>query len=485
MIFRSKIKHEPSIPDQHIKRQQDELKQQQAAELNETLQKRRWWYALAIGLLIASALAHQGLMLLAALFVLIVAAIPEIWYRWGLQNLTVYQKLERHHILFGAEVKLHVSIEENRKLLPLPWLQVSNKIMPPLALATHTSASIKRKDTLAGTWLLWPMQRVTRVYSLRCLERGYHTFGPVELNSSDPLGWLENSKLAVTGKSMVVYPPIVPMESLGFSSVHPLGESVTPHALFEDPLRFAGVRDYAPGDDLRRVHWKATARAGEMRSKMYEPPALRRLLVVMDVWNYMPELHGADLELQELTITAAASLAIWGLEEGYQVGMLANCGMVTSPLGTLSATVATTSDFAGGDQRKIWPLEISAGSLVSIPYASEQGQYELLLETFGRLYPQNFVTLATAVNSADELFAQGTTVLLVTAANSLHETTVRRLQEMRSRRGIKVHLVLTNDEALPVATDGFVVHYLSGKEHWHEYSHTDLSATGQQGFQLD
>jgi uncharacterized protein (DUF58 family) len=157
--------------------------------------------------------------------------------------------------------------------------------------------------------------------------------GPVRLTSSDPFGWLECEVTVPAQESLVVYPLIAPLEAFGFSSVHPLGEYVTSRRLLEDPLRVVGVRDYVLGDDPRRIHWKATAHAGALRSKVYDPPALRRLLLLLDVWNYSESAKGTDLAIQELTIAAAASLGVWALDEGYLVGLLANCSMVTPSAG--------------------------------------------------------------------------------------------------------------------------------------------------------
>jgi ATPase family associated with various cellular activities (AAA)/Protein of unknown function DUF58 len=83
----------------------------------------------------------------------------------------------------------------------------------------------------------------------------------------------------------------------------------TPRRLLEDPLRVAGVREYVLGDDPRRIHWKATARAGELRSKIYEPSSRYRLLMLLDINSYPEPWMGLDSEIQELSI-AAASLAL-------------------------------------------------------------------------------------------------------------------------------------------------------------------------------
>ena len=272
----------------------------------------------------------------------------------------------------------------------------------------------------------------------------------------------------------MVYPLIAPLEALGLSSVHPLGEHSTTRRLLEDPLQVAGVRDYVLGDDPRRIHWKATARTGALRSKVYETPALRRLLLLLDVWNYSEAAGGTDLEIQELTIATAASLGIWALDEGYMVGLLANCSMIAPYAGqALPASQLTEESATITLDRE----EFSAGDLSpatdSVPFSSDDGQYERLLSTLARLAPESSGSIGVLMDTEERMFPLGTTVLLVSAASSLDEGTIERLQDLRMR-GAAVHLMLTGnpDASENVETYDLPVHFVGGKEKWHELTRT-------------
>ncbi|HLI06685.1 MAG TPA: DUF58 domain-containing protein [Ktedonobacteraceae bacterium] len=455
-------------------------------EPDETLKQRRAWYALALILFVLSAVLQESILFLAALFTLLVGLVPDLWYRLALRHLLVRQAVDHQHAFFGEDVTLSISIE-NQKLLPLPWLQVENKITPPLALIPRKTSRLQmvRRDTLSSTWLLWSFQRVTRHYRMRCEERGFHTFGPVRLSSSDPFGWLESDLTVPASVALLVYPLVVPVQAFGLAPVNPLGENVLPRPLLEDPLRVSGIRDYVLGDDPRRIHWKATAHAGELKSKIYEPPALRRLLILLDVWNYDQRTEKTDPEMQEFTISAAASLAMWALDEGYMVGLLANGALAASraeqeagkaKVQETMQQVAAKRDVHRGDG-EILPLpEVVSGS-ARVPFASDPKQYELLLSTLARLVPQYNSSIRAVIDMDDEMFPDGTTILLVSAASSLDEETVERLLELR-RRNNAVYLALTNDldEENLTPTYGLPVHFLGGKEHWREL----LKAVGEQ-----
>jgi uncharacterized protein (DUF58 family) len=452
------------------------------------LKKRRTWYILAFVLFALSLPLHEPLLFLASLFIAMIGLIPDIWYRQGLRHLLVRQRLDQHQLFFGDDVVLSVVIE-NQKLLPLPWLDVENKITPPLAILAHRPRLLQKteQDTLLSTWLLWSFQRVTRRYRMRCDTRGLHVFGPVRLRCSDPFGWLETDLTVPVGEALLVYPLVVPLEALGLSSIHPFGEHASQRRLLEDPLRVVGVRDYLLGDDPRRIHWKATAHAGILRSKIYEPSSIRRLLLLLDAWNYMDETKGSDSELQELTITTAASLATWGLEEGYQVGLLANCAVALSPF---EDGIGDEMLYEVQKAEKMMVTEMSA-PMVSVPFSLDAEQQERLLATLARLVPRFNTTIERVIDTEERMFPLGTTILLISAVRTLNEATVERLLEMRMR-GAAMHLILTGSEdELKTDIYDLSVHYPGGKEKWRELIATvnsgerDSSGTREASLQLD
>jgi uncharacterized protein (DUF58 family) len=439
------------------------------------LKRRRPWYWLALLLFVISLFSRQPLLFLAALFTFLLAIVPDLWYRNAFRHLVVRQYVNHHNVFFGEEVTLSVSFE-NHKFLPLPWLKVENKIAPPLAIVSKTTSRLQnaRREALTGIWLLWAYQQVTRQYRMRCQERGFHRFGPISLSSSDPFGWLQCEETVLAVESLVVYPLIAPLEALGLSSMHPLGEHITARRLLEDPLRVAGVRDYLLGDDPRRIHWKATARAGALRSKVYETPALHRLLLLLDVWNYSEAARGPDLEIQELTIATAASLGIWALDEGYMVGLLTNSSMVMPlPGQALPMSVPTQESDTIKVDREDFSASVLSPATTSIPFSSDDGQYERLLSTLGRLVPRSSGSIGALMDMEESMFPFGTTVLLVSATSSLDEGTIERSLDLRMR-STAVHLVLTGnpDASETVETYDLPVHYVGGKEKWHELIRT-------------
>lgn len=450
--------------------------------------KVRPWYVLALVLFLLSMIAQQQLLLLAALFSFLIGTIPGFWYHHTLHHLVVQRQVKPERLFCGEEIVLTVSIE-NQKLFPVPWLEFESDVTPLLPVLRRHSMKRENLGQIANTWVLWSFQRVTRHYRTRCYARGFYTFGPIILSSSDPFGWLESNVTVPLHNAILVYPLIAPPAAFGLSSLHPFGEDATPHHLLEEPLRVRGVRDYQLGDDPRRIHWKATAHAGSLRSKIYEYSNQQRLLVLLDTGRNDKSWMGMNTEMQEFCIATAASLAVWALDEGYMVGLLTNCAILTSPASEQTGASETSIHVENKIPEKPLTVEMSAPG-VSVPFACGHGQYEHLLSMLARLVPHDNEPIETIIHRGDTMFSAGTTVILVSEATTLTQAAVDQLLEVRTR-GIAIQMMLAGDQVTPVETYNVPVQYLGGGVRWHELIHaffeenSQTSATRSIQLQLD
>ena len=409
--------------------------------------RRRPWYMLTALLLLLSALTRQPVVFFAAGFTLVLAVLPEVWDCLALRHLRIAHQLSLTKACFGEPVTLTLHVE-NHKWLPLPWVEVEDEIPAVVDVLNGSVAPTYKpeRNRMVNACSLWAFQRVTRRYHLRCLQRGTHVFGPTTIRSSDPFGWLVQEEQIATRTTLVVYPLLAPLTAFGLSARSPFGEHTAPQHLLDDPLRVAGVRAYQWGDEPRRIHWKATARTGLLQSKQYEPATQRRLFLFLDCRTFLESWLGIDPDLQELTISAAASIASWALEEGSLVGLATN-----------SLTPAHLES-----QRRV-------GTHARVPLARGIRQQALLLETLGRLVTYFSLPIGEVIDAERALLPIGTTVLLVSPARTLQSETLQRLLDVR-RQGMAVRLALTGEreQGLPALTDMFPVHWLGGKEVWHE-----------------
>ena len=215
----------------------------------EQLRSRRPWYLVGAALLLASVVFHQPLVFVAGLLALALGPIPELWYRFCFAGLVYRRHLSERRVFFGETVTLRLSVE-NRKPLPLPWLEIEDEFPEPLTsqggrLEPHFKP---RRMLLMNALSLWWYQRVTRRYQVRCAARGVFTLGPLTLRSGDPFGLLTREQRIEELDTLLVYPPILPIERFGLPAHHPFGERRAPRRLLEDPTRVIGVREWQPED---------------------------------------------------------------------------------------------------------------------------------------------------------------------------------------------------------------------------------------------
>lgn len=177
-------------------------------------------------------------------------------------------------------------------------------------------------------------REVAHRYSLRCSRRGVYQVGPLVAVAGDPLG--------LSQRETVVAPPF---ELL----VHPRVEMVSDRPLtrqFEDPpirppvskpwpsgLEFYGMREYKPGDDLRRIVWRATARTGKVMVREAEQGITDHVTIILDTDRGAHSRDGDGLSGSfEAGVRAAASLGVRHLHDGYEVRCETNSGPLCRPL---------------------------------------------------------------------------------------------------------------------------------------------------------
>lgn len=282
--------------------------------------------AVLVGLLtlLAILLRNQPLFLV-SIFLWLVIGVALLWSHYCLVNLSYQRHLVRDRLYLGEETELQMAIV-NAKPLPLPWLRIDDLL--PLSIKVASQMVTEEEDgqhrrlvTVLG--LRW-YERVTRRYRITALARGLWRFGPAQLRSGDIFGFDIRRLVDETATELLIYPRIVPVTALGLPARHPLGDQRSPRRVIEDPLRLMGVRDYVQGDNFRHIHWKASARAHQLQTKVFDPSASRPVALFLNVSTGTYFGEGYDWNLREFGITAAASLARQLWLDSYTVGLFVN-----------------------------------------------------------------------------------------------------------------------------------------------------------------
>jgi uncharacterized protein (DUF58 family) len=388
------------------------------------------WPLLAIAAIAGGIIA--GSVAVAALGMLVAAACygATLWARWSLRRLSYERILPEDHVFPGERIDLRLRMT-NDKPLPLAWVEATERFAPGLTPIDDPHYRSGGTSSSAGL-LDWRTsarghERVSRTSSLEAEDRGTYDIGGTRLRSGDPLGLFTSERLDEQRTRVTVYPRTVPID-LALPAIRPYGEDAGGSRLFEDPSRIVGVRDYRPGDSMRRIDWKATARLGAMQSRVYDPSSSRHLLLCLNTQTTDPMWAGVVTELLERSITVAASIARDAYESRYSVGLLAN------------------SSFPDADRS------------IRIPPGRRAEQFIRILEALAVVTPYVLEPLAAMLDREEHRLVAGTTIVLVTAIMTEElASTVLRLR----RRGHAVVVLSTSGDAWEEQLGDFDVRDLS------------------------
>ncbi len=235
----------------------------------------------------------------AAAMMLVVAAYARWVPAWTADRIEVTRRAPRR-VLWGDTIDLTVTAV-NRGRLPVPWLTVVDPV--PFDLGTVTT----RWVTSLAAGETRHMQR-----RLEARRRGLYRLGPGVVATGDLFGLRRVRARDVPVHRTVVYPRIVAVGRVRLPASSPNASLPARSSLLEDPDRLIGVRDYAAGDPLRRVHWTATARVGRLQVKQFERGIERTTVLCLDLsrgsFGMATRRSGT-----ELAVTAAASLCFHGV----------------------------------------------------------------------------------------------------------------------------------------------------------------------------
>nr|WP_207619385.1 DUF58 domain-containing protein [Nocardioides sp. IC4_145] len=162
-------------------------------------------------------------------------------------------------------------------------------------------------------------------YQVRSDVRGRFEVGPMSVRVADPFGLVELGRSFQTTASLTVTPRTVPLPSI------PLGGGWTgagdnrPRAFASGSAEDVTVREYRRGDDLRRVHWRSSARTGELMVRREEQPWQSRATLFLDNRASAHRGQGVASSL-EAAVSAAASIAAHLVQRGFAVRLVTASG---------------------------------------------------------------------------------------------------------------------------------------------------------------
>ncbi|GLX66844.1 DUF58 domain-containing protein [Paenibacillus glycanilyticus] len=286
---------------------------------------------------------------------------------------------------------------------PIPYVLLRDKLLRHNGQQLKFEASFVPNFKRAGEVL----------YQTPPLERGEYRFDSTECISHDIFGLFEHSGSFGSEAVFSVLPQIIPLRqwhSIQSGFRGPYSHAVAPRAA-KETTQINGVREYLYGDRLSRIHWNATAKTGDWKSKAFERESLPRTLIILD--RYSADYPAPAMDKFELAVSAAASLIDSGLKGDTAIGLMSSGKKLTM-----------LPPKSGVDQRNVLLRH-----LTFVDADAEQGLYKSVMAADSRLEPGSYAIIISgtsgkeAILSMEWLSRKGLTPCL------MHIGGVKRLEE--------------------------------------------------------
>ncbi|WP_432198042.1 DUF58 domain-containing protein [Streptomyces sp. bgisy027] len=281
------------------------------------------------------------------------------------------RRLSPARVPAGSEARVHLRMD-NVSRLPTGLLMLQDRV--PYVLGPRPRFVLDRVE---------PGGRREVSYRVRSDLRGRYPLGPLQLRLSDPFGMCELTRSFSTYDTLTVIPRVEPLPPVRFS-----GEAKGYGDGRQRSLALAGEDDVIPrgyryGDDLRRVHWRSTARYGELMVRREEQPQRARCTVLLDTRGLAFQGAGPDSAF-EWAVSGTASVLVHMLERGFSVRLLTDTGSSVPGEGAdgFAGASQESADAAGLMMDTLAVIDHSDGTGLSRAYDVLRGGNEGLLVAF-------------------------------------------------------------------------------------------------------
>jgi uncharacterized protein (DUF58 family) len=175
--------------------------------------------------------------------------------------------------------------------------------------------------------------RETLQYELTAMTRGRYTIGPLSVRLLDPFGLAQVTSEVAGTSEVIVHPRIEGLSAPGIGGDFASASAARVRRLFTRGEEFYTTREYRDGDDLRKVHWRSSAKRGQLMIRQEEQPWRARALLAVDLRRHAHRGQGESSSL-ERTISATASMAVRLARSGYELALVTDAGdRVVPPTG--------------------------------------------------------------------------------------------------------------------------------------------------------
>ncbi|MEU7891420.1 DUF58 domain-containing protein [Nonomuraea sp. NPDC049152] len=228
-------------------------------------------------------------------------------------RLSCARRLDPPRIEVGGEATVTLRLE-NVTRLPTGLLLIEDTV--PYALGARPRFVLDRVES----------KGVREIdYRVRSDLRGRYTIGPLSVRITDPFGLVELTRAFTIADTLVVTPHVVALPHVRLSGEWTGGGDSRTRSVAAAGDDDVAPREYRQGDDLRRVHWRSTARHGELMVRREEQQWQSRGALLLDTRRHAHRGEGPRSSF-EVAVSAAASIGLHLAREGLGLRLVTDQG---------------------------------------------------------------------------------------------------------------------------------------------------------------
>ena len=229
------------------------------------------------------------------------------------------RSVEPARMSVGNDAELQLTIT-NRSALPVGGLMLEDRL--PDQLVGRVRFSL---EGLSGR------EARTIAYKLPTPRRGRYLCGPLKVRLTDPFGLIELTRSFTAQSAFVVTPAVEPLPDARTPNSIDVGDNAGSHSIGSHGADDASIREYRHGDDLRKIHWRSTARTGTFMVRHEERPWQGQVALLLDLRaraHEQPVAAATAGDLREFSslewaVSAVASIGNQLLLAGREVNLIA------------------------------------------------------------------------------------------------------------------------------------------------------------------
>jgi uncharacterized protein (DUF58 family) len=306
----------------------------------------RSFMAAGLAVLIAAIATSQKDLLRVSILLLALPVVSALVVARTRYRLSSRRRLSSARTAAGQESAVTLRLD-NISRLPTGLLLVEDKV--PYVLGSRPRFVLDRVE---------PRGRREVTYTVRSDVRGRYSLGPLTIRLTDPFGMCELQRSFSSRDTLVVTPQVHQLPHVALAGEWTGSGESRARSLASAGEDDAGVREYRVGDDLRRVHWRSTARLDKVMVRREEQPWQARATVLLDSRSTAHGGEGPGSSF-EWSVSAAASVGVHLVRSGYHVRLVTDTGANLE--GTNLSVDGGSSDVEGALLDALAVIEMSPG----------------------------------------------------------------------------------------------------------------------------